>query len=44
MKKTILVVSMLLVFAGCDKLKQSGGGGGGDFKTDEQKYLSLIHI
>lgn len=38
MKKTILVVSMLLVFAGCDKLKQSGGGGGGDFKTDEQKY------
>jgi len=37
MKKTIVVTCMLLALAGCDKLKQSGGGGG-DFKTDEQKY------
>ncbi len=35
MKKTLIAVSMLLAFAGCDKLKQSGGG---DFKTDQQKY------
>lgn len=38
MKKTILVMSAALLFVtGCDKLKQSAGGGG-DFKTDEQKY------
>jgi FKBP-type peptidyl-prolyl cis-trans isomerase len=38
MKKTLVVVSMLLAISGCDKLKQSSAGGGGSFKTDEQKY------
>ena len=39
MKKTIVIMSLLLAIAGCDKMKSTGGtSGGGDFKTDEQKY------
>lgn len=38
MKKTLLVVSMLLAIAGCDKLKQSGGNSAGEIKADDQKY------
>jgi predicted small secreted protein len=40
MKKTLVILSLRLVtlsLAGCDKMKQSGGGSG-DFKSDSQKY------
>jgi FKBP-type peptidyl-prolyl cis-trans isomerase len=37
MKKTFVMMGLLLAVAGCDKMKGAGGSSG-DFKTDEQKY------